>query len=1192
MQDESDPTGPDDSFAFRELFLRHPQPMWIFDLESLRILAVNQAAIADFGYSHDEFLAMTIMDLRPEDDRPAFARHLSEVPKAPVRDGGTWRHRLKDGRLIHAEVTVHTLTFRDRPARLVMSRNVTDRILAEARVRRAENLLRIAGQAAHLGGWIMDVQTRRLEFSDEVCAIHDLPAGCSPTLEEALAFYAPGSRERISELFAACAAEGTPYHEELELITARGRRLWVLTIGEAVRAADGGIVQIQGAFQDITERKREQILQASEAEVLKLISSQAPLPQILERIVLAIESLSAGGMGSIVLLDPDSLRLRVAAAPHLPAAFLEKVDGSTIGPTAGSCGTAMYRRAPVAVSDIASDPLWADRRDLAAQHGLRACWATPVISATGEVLASFALYFRDVRSPGDGDRALAERAGSLAAMAIDQSRTLRSLQAAEERFRQLAENVGEVFWIREKSGRVIYVSPAFESIWGRSCDSLYQDQTQWLAAIHDGDRTEVLANLERPIDEPYVAEYRIVRPDGEIRWIADRGFPVLNADGEVYRVAGTARDVTEQKQVENSLRDSELRFQSVARASADVLWDLDLASGRIWWSEDFETRFGYTVEEMEPGLDAWAEKVHPDDRDRVVASLHAAVEHRDPIWSSEYRFLHRDGRVLEVQDNGCLILGQDGSPIRLIGGVLDITDRNRSQRELRERIKELHCLYRVLELTGHDERPVAEICADIARTLPDALLHDTKAVARLVLDGEEYCSADWQAPAVVLCAPIRSGGTALGMVEIGYREARAEEGQGQGPFLPDERALVDAAAAHVGRMLDNRRMTDRLTQSERLRAVGELTGGIAHDFNNLLQVILGNAELLEEALAEQPRLKNLADLTRTAALRGADLTGRLLAFSRRQALEPKATDVAALLAGMDELLRRTLGEHISITTTSVSDLWQINVDRPQLENAVLNLCINARDAMPGGGRLTIEMANLWLDQSYVHWNEEVVPGPYVMVAISDTGIGMDADTVSRAFEPFFTTKEVGRGSGLGLSMVFGFVKQSKGHVTLYSEPGQGTTVRLYLPRAEGDAQQPAATEAEAPVAQGQERILLVEDDDLVRTHVEAQLQALGYHVLSVADGPSALAALHQEQSFDLLFTDVVMSGGISGPALAQQATRLRPGLPVLFTSGYTENTIIHHGGLDADVHLLQKPYRRQDLAAMVRRVLEQTPGPA
>jgi len=379
---------------------------------------------------------------------------------------------------------------------------------------------------------------------------------------------------------------------------------------------------------------------------------------------------------------------------------------------------------------------------------------------------------------------------------------------------------------------------------------------------------------------------------------------------------------------------------------------------------------------------------------------------------------------------------------------------------------------------------------------------------------------------------------------------------------------------------------EKLRQAQKLEAVGQLTGGVAHDFNNLLTVILGNVEILGQQLAENASAQALIDILRRAAERGSDLTHRLLAFARRQALDPKEVDVNGLVARMHGLIRFTLGEDIDVTLVQDPDLWPALVDPAQLETAVLNLAINARDAMARGGKLSIETQNVTLDEGYRVRNPDALAGDYVLVAVSDSGAGMSADVLARAFEPFFTTKEVGKGSGLGLSMVYGFAKQTGGHVKIYSELGHGTIVRLYLPRAVAVAAVPAMPPVVAEDTAGRgESVLVVEDDEMVRDTAIDHLVSLGYRVLHAADGASALVILKSGEPVDLLFTDIVMPGGMNGKELAAHALLLRPRLKVLFTSGYSENTIIHQGRLDPGVNLLSKPYRRRDLATKVRRVL-------
>jgi PAS domain S-box-containing protein len=426
------------------------------------------------------------------------------------------------------------------------------------------------------------------------------------------------------------------------------------------------------------------------------------------------------------------------------------------------------------------------------------------------------------------------------------------------------------------------------------------------------------------------------------------------------------------------------------------------------------------------------------------------------------------------------------------------------------------------------------------------------------------------------------------------REMTVETPTGQRTMLSVKFPLLDAAGevSAIGTIAtditERKHAEAQLAQAQRMEAIGQLTGGVAHDFNNMLTAILLNADVLATQI-QNDSLRQLAAAMRHAAEHGADLTRRLLAFGRRQTLTPRATDINELIADMEPLMRRTLGEHIEIVLVRGSGLWPATVDRAQLENAVLNLAFNARDAMPKGGRLTIETANAELDEDYAAGNPDVRPGCYVMVAIGDTGTGMSPEVLARAYEPFFTTKEVGRGTGLGLSMVYGFVKQSEGHVRIYSDLRVGTVVRLYLPRSNDVAAtvSPAATTTtELPT--GSETILLVEDDSLVRAYATAQLGALGYRVVAAENAKRAIEAIDGGCVPDLLFTDMIMPGGMNGRELAERLRRHQPGLKVLYTSGYAHGAMNEEPDGTAQVrHLLGKPYRRRDLAMKVREVLDE-----
>jgi len=396
---------------------------------------------------------------------------------------------------------------------------------------------------------------------------------------------------------------------------------------------------------------------------------------------------------------------------------------------------------------------------------------------------------------------------------------------------------------------------------------------------------------------------------------------------------------------------------------------------------------------------------------------------------------------------------------------------------------------------------------------------------------------------------------------------------------------IHAVAYALTDITERNKLEQQLRQSQKMDAIGQLTGGVAHDFNNMLTAITGTIDILADAVADKPDLAAIAKLISEAADRGAELTSRLLAFARKQPLQPANTNCNESVTEVGKLLRPTMGENIDIEWKLADDAWPAIVDPGQLVTAIINLAVNARDAMPDGGKLTLETANVTLDEEYAGQHSEVAAGRYVMIAVSDTGPGIPPAIREKVFEPFFTTKGVGKGTGLGLSMVYGFVKQSGGHIKLYSEQEQGTTFKIYLPRGDQKEDPAKSPLASTGASEGSETILVVEDDPIVRGAVTTQLTSLGYNVIIATNAAEALALIDNCVAFDLLFTDLVMPGTMNGDQLAKEAAKRRSPLKVLFTSGYTESSVIHHGRLDPGVLLLAKPYRKADLARMVREAL-------
>ncbi len=797
-----------------------------------------------------------------------------------------------------------------------------------------------------------------------------------------------------------------------------------------------------------TEAAQTSRLADLERQCLHMLSAGRSLGDILETVTRKVDEILTNVRSSILLVENGNLKH--GAAPGLAPAFNELVDGLPVDEGVGSCGTAAFRRQQVIVTDTSTDPLWEDYREVARTYDLVGCWSTPVSDLEGRVLATFALYVRECRKPQAAELALIDRIAQFVRVAIERSRVMKRLKTSEQRFTILTDHLEDVFWITDESkGTMHYVSPAYATIWGRRCEELYEDPGQWLESIHHADQPRVRAAAARQASEEYVQEYRIVRPDGQLRWISDHGFPVRDEDGEVSRVVGIARDITARKRVE-----------------------LDL----------------------------------------------------------------------------------------------------------RERLKELRCLYDISSCMMADRgREVDELCREIVEVLASGFQFDEIAAAHIEMRDVAVYGSGWQPPVASIRADIDDRGQSAGYIEVGYREEGADQGDGLGPFLSEEKQMLEVVAANVGQMLESRRMARELAQTERLNAMGRLTGGVAHDFNNLLTIIISNAAILARDDSVHPDCKEMAEDILQAGKRGAKLTDRLLAFAQRKPVESKVVDVNELIHTMGGLLHRALGEHIEIEHRLASEVRCVRVDGTQLENALLNLCINARDAMPGGGRLKIETSRLRIEGDVTGLSGELHSGDYVCIAVSDTGAGMDEETRRRAFEPFFTTKEVGKGSGLGLSMVYGFARQSRGDAEIESQKGQGTTVRLVLPAVDQRRDTiEIRDDDQIPRGQGK-RVLVVEDDDLVRRNTTRQLRRLGYEVEAVNRGDVALELFRRRDDFDVLFTDIVMPGEMNGYELARRARRIHPDLPILFTSGYTERKLDNDRGVESGPILI-KPYEVPELA--------------
>ena len=848
------------------------------------------------------------------------------------------------------------------------------------------------------------------------------------------------------------------------------------------------------------------------------------------------------------------------------------------------CSLAIDGDDPFIIEDARKDPRFASNPYVTGDPGIRFYAGVPLTSSMGPKLGTMAVLDRIPRQLTEGQltalQTLARQAMTLLELRLEQNRHRQTAARLDA-----AQKVGQMgFWEFDvESGRSTWTDQVYE-IYGVDRNSFANTVEAFRTFVPPEDLAALVKQQRRALADGSAVDlrHRLIRPDGRIRHVRARAKLYRSVAGASPVLVGTVQDVTSEHEAESALRLSEERFRGVIGSAALGIVVCDV-NGRIQIANEVFCRMlGYTEIDL-AGLDEIS-LAHPDDRERYQNAVKRLMAGDIDSFIMETRCLRKSGDVLWSRVSVSAQFDQAGHPIGMIVIAEDVTEQRQVERQLRlleSAIARTNDLVIITESGLIDgDGPKIVYVNDAFERRTQFSREETLGKTPRMLQGPKTSRTELNRirGALESMEPVRAQLTnyqkdgkefsiELEIAPVFDRNGRCTH------FVAIERDITERLALEA-----------QLRQSQRLESVGQLTGGVAHDFNNLLTVVLGNADLLCDELAKNDRCRPLAEMIVGAAQKGAQLTQRLLAFSRRQALDPKIVNINQLLHGMHGLLLRTLGEHIEIAMVAAENLPRASVDPAQLESAVLNLCLNARDAMPTGGRLTIETANRLLDEKYAANHSEVRAGRYVMLAVSDTGVGIDAADLPRVFEPFFTTKEMGKGTGLGLAMVYGFIKQSGGHVSIYSEPGQGTSVKIYLPSTDAEYELPGLP-VESELMGGSESILLVEDDPMVRSYAKKQLVSLGYRVIEAANGLSALEALRGTDVFDLLFTDVVMPGGMSGKQLVDEALKVRPALKVLYTSGYTENAIVHHGRLDPGVNLSPKPYRRKELADKVRNAL-------
>lgn len=1128
---------------------------WMVDLEG-RLLEVNDAYCRMSGYSEPELLTMSVSDLSVLESREQATAHIARIMERG-QDRFETRHRRKDGSIIDIEVSSQYQTFEGGRI-IVFLRDITERRRAEEALIASDSFIRSVLDNLPIG-----IAVNSVDPAVSFLYMNDNFPGFYRTSREALAspdafwsavYEDPDFRAEIRRRILDDCASGDPdkMHWIDVPITRNGDETKYI---EARNTLIPDKQLMVSTVWDVTARKKAELALLQEQELYEDL----------------VNTLPAG-----------AYRLRAKTHGNWQAdtwQAMAKAQYSLDFASDRFCAIlGIAHEALAANPGVVSDFIHPDDKENFDARNAQAMTDFNTFVWEGRIISNKQIrwvHFESVPRAIDPETVL------WTGIVYDITE-LKQTEEEREQFFKFFQTSADLMCLADPNGCFIRTNPSFTETLGYSEAELIAKPIAEF--IHPDDRQATLDEISQQLQTGFTRNFanRYICKNGSVKWLSWR----VNYSKDDSIAYATARDITEKKKTEEALRESEERMTLAMQAGNMGLYDLNVQTGEAVVNPEYALMLGYDPTEFQETNARWIERLHPDDYAPVAAVYQAYVRGELPHYKVEFRQKTRDGNWKWILSYGRIMeRDADGNPQRMLGVHVDIDERKLAEEALRERKEQLRVIF--------DTSQAGIILVDPRGMIQFAnnRMAEMFAMPLEQLIGSPYSDhlhSEESQTGVERMGQLISGDIQSVATERHYLRADGSDFWGflSGKRLENPDGSIQALVGIISDITEQKKLQEQLIQSQKMESVGRLAGGVAHDFNNMLSVILGHTELARMKEAVSPQLLEHLEQIKKATERSAEIVSQLLAFARKQTITPRVLVLNETVENMFKLLRRLIGENIDLAWLPGEALWQVRMDSIQIDQILANLCVNARDAITGVGRITIETENLTVDASFGTGLKGFIPGEYVLLTVSDDGCGMDKENLQRIFEPFFTTKEVGQGTGLGLSTVYGIVKQNNGYIDVYSEPDHGTSFKIYLPRYLGKEELALAAGPKEPAIRGQETVLMVEDEPAILNLGKQLLEMLGYRVLA-AGTPGEAIRLAEEHSGEihLLLTDVIMPE-LNGRELAKKLLSLYPGLKRLFMSGYTADVIAHHGVLDEGVHFIQKPFSLDALAAKVREALD------